>query len=103
MPASITFEELTQIVEGVRFVETAHRHPLDKDAQACELEGLRAIFTKSIVAATDLAVGTVLASGHLCLKKPGSGMPAVRLGDVTGRMLKRDVAKDTLLSEDDFS
>ena len=103
VPASVTFEELSQIVEGARFVETARRHPLDKDVQARELEELRAIFNKSIVAATDLAAGMVLTSENLCLKKPGSGMSAARLEEVTGRTLKREVAKDALLSEDDFT
>jgi sialic acid synthase SpsE len=84
-------------------VETTRRHPLDKDGQARELEDLRTIFTKSIVAATDLGARTVLAAEHLCLKKPGSGLPATHLDDVIGRTLKRDVAKDALLSEDDFS
>ena len=100
--ASVTFGELSQIVEGIGFVETARRHPLDKDGQACELEDLRTIFTKSIVAATDLGVRTVLAAEHLCLKKPGSGLPATHLNDVIGRTLKRDVAKDALLSKNDF-
>ena len=103
VPASVTFGELSQVMEGIRFMETVRRHPLDKDAQAHELEELRAIFNKSIVAATDLAAGTVLTSEHLCLKKPGSGLPAARLEEVMGCALKRDVVKDELLSEDDFS
>ncbi len=103
VPASVTFDELSQIMEGIRFVETARRHPLDKDAQARELEELRTIFNKSIIAATDLAAGTVLASEHLCLKKPGSGMPAAHLDEVLGRTLKRALKKDALLSENDLS
>ncbi len=103
VPASVTFEELGRIVEGIRFIETARCHPLDKDAQARELEDLRLIFNKSIVAATDLAAGTVLAPEYLCLKKPGSGMPAARLDEVTGRTLSRAVARDALLSEDDLT
>ena len=103
VPASVTFDELHQVMEGIRFVETARRHPADKDAQARELEDLHAIFSKSIVAVSDLAAGTVLAAEHLCLKKPGSGLPAARLEEVVGRALRRDVAKDGLLSEDDLS
>jgi len=103
VPASVTFEELCQIMEGIRFIETACRHPVDKDAQARELEELRAIFNKSIVAATDLAAGTVLAPEHLCLKKPGTGLPAARLDEVTGCTLSRAVARDALLSEDDLT
>ncbi len=103
VPASVAFDELRQVMEGVRFIETARRHPVDKDAQARELEELRAIFNKSIAAATDLAAGTVLTSEHLCLKKPGSGLSAAHLEDVVGRTLKRDVARDALLSEDDLA
>jgi N-acetylneuraminate synthase len=100
--ASVTFEELRQVMEGIRFIEITRRHPLDKVSQARELENLRAIFNKSIVAATDLAAGTVLTAEHLCLKKPGSGLPAARLDDVMGCTLKRDMAKDALLSESDL-
>jgi N-acetylneuraminate synthase len=103
VPASVTFVELGQIMEGIRFIETARRHPMDKDAQAHDLEDLHAIFSKSIVAATELIAGTVLTSEHLCLKKPGSGMPAVHLDDVVGRTLKCAVAKDELLSEEDLA
>ena len=103
VPASVTFEDLGRIVEGVRFIGTARRYPLDKDAQARELEDLRAIFNKSIVAATDLAAGTVLTSEHLCLKKPGSGLPVARLDEMLGRTLKRALKKDALLSENDLS
>ena len=103
MPASVTFGDLGQIMEGIRFMETARGHPVDKDAQARELEDLRAIFNKSIVAATDLAAGTVLAPEHLCLKKPGGGIPAARLDEVAGRTLSRAVARDVQLSKDDLS
>jgi N-acetylneuraminate synthase len=103
VPSSVTFEDLSQIVEGIRFIETARRHPLDKDAQARDLEDLHAIFSKSIVAAAELAAGTVLTSKHLCLKKPGSGLLAAHLEDVVGRTLKRAVAKDVLLSEEDLA
>ena len=103
VPASVTFDELIQLMEGIGFVETARHHPLDKDAQARELEELRTIFNKSIVAVADLAAGTVLGPEHLCLKKPGSGLPAARLEEVVGRTIKQNVAKDALLSEDDLS
>ena len=103
VPSSVTFVELSQVMEGICFIETARLHPVDKNSQAHELEDLRAIFNKSIVAATDLAAGTVLASEHLCLKKPGGGLPAAHLEGVEGRTLKQDMAKDALLSEDDLA
>ncbi len=65
-------------------------NPVDKDAVAGDMAPLRAIFTKSLVARTPLAAGTVLTDAHLAAKKPGTGIPAERLPDVIGRRLRRD-------------
>jgi len=102
VPASITFEEMNTLIEGLRFIEKARAHPVDKDAMAAELSDLRLIFTKSIVAAIDLAEGTVLEPAHLALKKPGTGLPASRLDDVLGKTLKRSFNRDDFLGEDDL-
>lgn len=102
VPASLTTGELRQLVEGVRFIERMTEHPVDKDASAVELEALRKLFTKSVVARTDLAAGTVLREEHLVAKKPGTGIPASRISDLVGARLRRDVASDQLLSEDDL-
>lgn len=42
--ASLTFEELKQLVEGVRFVEKMMANPVDKDRMAETLTGMREIF-----------------------------------------------------------
>jgi N,N'-diacetyllegionaminate synthase len=100
--ASITMSELAQLVEGVRFIESALRHPLDKQQLAGEMHELKVMFGKSVVAARDLPAGHELAEADLALKKPGSGIPAARLADVVGRRLARPVSADTLLAEDHF-
>ena len=100
--ASITTSELGQLVKGIRFIEKMTANPVDKEAMAQDAEGLRAMFTKSIVVRRDLQAGAVLGEADLTLKKPGTGMEAARLPEVIGRRLKRAVAKDTLISEDDL-
>ena len=100
--ASVTTPELRQLVEGIRFIERMRANPLDKDASARETEPLRRLFTRSVVARTPLAAGTVLEPAHLALKKPGTGLPPERLADLVGRTLKRAVAADQLLSVDDI-
>ena len=102
VPASVTVEELTQIVEGVRFIEQIQAHPVDKDKMARELAPVRDLFTKSVVARTSLPAGTILSEKHLTIKKPGTGIPAIRLPEVIGRELRRAVAADHLLQEADF-
>ncbi len=101
--ASLTTAELRQLVDGARFVHTALTHPLDKEASAHELAELKRIFGKSVVAARDLAAGTLLVREDLTLKKPGTGIPAARLDEVIGRTLRHAVQRDTLLSEDDLA
>ena len=102
VPASVTIAELRQLVEGIRFIEKMMTNPVDKEAIAGEFSELRATFTKSIVARKNLEAGTILGKDDLTLKKPGTGIPAVRLPEVIGRRLKRSVSKDTLISEDDL-
>ena len=98
--ASVTPGELKQLVAGVRFIEQMRAHPVNKDALAAEMQPLRALFTKSVVARTALAAGTVLCETHLACKKPGAGIPAARLSELYGRRLRRGLAADEMLSWD---
>jgi N-acetylneuraminate synthase len=102
VPASITFEELRQLVEGIRFIETMLAHPLDKDASARDTADLHALFTKSVVARADLPAGTVLGPAHLGSKKPGTGVPARRLPEILGKTLRRPLKADEALREGDW-
>jgi N-acetylneuraminate synthase len=98
VPASITTEELRELVTGVRFVEAMCAHPVDKDVLAAEMAPLRSIFAKSVVARMDLPAGTWLREEHLTLKKPGTGMAAADLPRLLGARLRRSVRADEVLT-----
>lgn len=100
--ASVTTAELRQLIDGVRFIETMRANPVDKDAVGRDLAPMRQVFGKSLVARVDLAAGTRLEAGHLAAKKPGTGIPAARLGSVIGRTLRRDLQADELVQEGDL-
>jgi N,N'-diacetyllegionaminate synthase len=102
VPSSITTSQLSQLVEGVRFVEQMLANPVDKDELAREMEPVRTLFTKSVVPRCDLAAGTVLTREHLTIKKPGTGIPAPRLQEMVGRRLRQPVFANQLFSEDDL-
>lgn len=102
VPASVTTAELRQLVAGVRQIQTALSHPVDKDNLAAEMADLRQTFGKSIVAARSLPAGHCLASEDLAFKKPGTGIPPTDVGRVLGRRLLRDVPSDHLFRESDF-
>jgi N-acetylneuraminate synthase len=103
VPASVTTAELRQLVAGVRFIETALAHPVEKEALAEELEPLRRAFGKSVVARRALAAGTTLKPDDLTVKKPGDGIPAARLPELFGRVLARPLQPDQRLSENDLA
>ena len=100
--SSLTTAELRQLVDGIRFVEGALAHPVDKDAAAAELRELRVLFGKSIVAARDLEAGSVLAEEDLALRKPGTGIPAAELESLLARRLARAVRAHQQLSVNDL-
>ncbi len=102
VPASLTPLELRQMVEGIRFIEKALTHPVDKDVMAADLMGMRKLFTKSVVTRTPLDAGTILQAEHLITKKPGTGIPAEHLPELLGRTLKKNVPVDHLLTEADL-
>ena len=100
--ASVTSEELRQLVEGVRFVEAMRANPLDKAALPESVTSLRSIFMKSVVTLRDMDAGSVLQASDLGSKKPGSGIPANDLPQLLGRRLARSVKRDQLLHWDDL-
>jgi N-acetylneuraminate synthase len=102
VPASVTMEELRQLVDGVRFIERMRAHPIDKDTMSLEMQPLRDLFTRSLAARVPLPAGTLLAAEHLAAKKPGTGMSPDRLVDVVGRRLRRAVETNQLLVPEDI-
>ena len=97
VPASVTTSELKMLVDGVRQIEQMVASPVSKEEMAKEVEPLRRLFTKSVVAGEDLPAGTVLQHQHLKLKKPGYGLAASFLPELMGRKLRRNLKADEFL------
>lgn len=98
--ASLVPEELARLVDGVRQVSAALGDGLkERDP---ELDPARATFEKSIVTRHEIPAGTILEDEMLTTKRPGSGIPAVRLREVVGRRLERAVGANELLQEADL-
>jgi N,N'-diacetyllegionaminate synthase len=92
--ASVRPEELTQIVDGVRFIERMRAADVDKTKLDANQAAMRGIFLKSVVAGHDLAKGAVLNEQDLALKKPGNGIPAAQISTLIGKTLNKPVRKD---------
>lgn len=100
--SSLTTQDLTRLVEGVRFIEKALANPMDKDAMAAQLAPARAIFGKSLVSLRDLPAGAVVSADDITSKKPGTGIAAARLREFIDRKLARAVVANQRFVEEDF-
>lgn len=100
--SSVTTTELSQLVEGVRFIEQAMKSPpVSKDEEAEIRSDLRELFGRSLVAARDLPAGHKLMAEDIALKKPGTGIPAKRFDEMVGRVLKRYYTVNEIIKEID--
>jgi N,N'-diacetyllegionaminate synthase len=97
--ASLEPEGLRRLVEGVRQVERAlgsgekRRDPIH--------DAVRRTFEKSLVTAVEIRAGSVIEGSMLTAKRPGSGIPALRLHEVVGRRAARTLEADRLIEEAD--
>ena len=100
--SSLTIDELRQLVEGVRFIETSLKYHVNKYDNS-QYTGVKKIFEKSLAVNKDLSKGHKITSDDLEGKKPaGYGIPARNYQDVLGRILKVDKRKYEFLKEEDL-
>lgn len=100
--ASLTFDQVRELATSVREIHIAMQNPIDKDFQAQSLSPLRDLFTKSIVAATDLVAGHEITMKDLAFKKPGTGWKSNDIGRMIGRRLRISVRRNHFFSIEDF-
>jgi len=100
--ASLTIEELSLLVKNIRILECALLNPIDKDLMAEEMEDMRLLFTKGLVAKSMILKGEVVAKNHLDAKKPCVGIPVLEYEKVIGRIPLRDIAKGESISWNDL-
>jgi len=94
--------EFADLVRGVRAIEAVISSRVDKDGAARRLQPMKEIFEKSVVTVVDIPEGTEIDATMLAAKKPGTGIPARRLGEIVGRRAKRFIGRDTLVREEDL-
>jgi len=96
---SIDFNELRQLVDGIRILESASGdtkkiHKKESD--------IRAWAFRSLVSCCPIAKGTTITSEMIWSKRPGTGIPAKLMGEVIGRVAAKDIADNVLLDWSDL-
>jgi N-acetylneuraminate synthase len=100
--SSLTIDEIAELVKGVRFIEKANAHPIDKNDTQPYGE-LKRIFEKSLAVNRDLPAGHTLTFADLEAKKPADrGISARLYRDVIGRQLAVAKTRYSFLNEEDL-
>jgi sialic acid synthase SpsE len=92
-------KELEALVKDIRAVEqslgaTKKIQPGEQDVRDMALH--------SVVSIRDIASGAKIGAADVWAKRPGTGIPARQMQDVVGRVAKRAIARDQLISWDDL-
>jgi sialic acid synthase SpsE len=99
--ASLVPEELARLVDGVRQVEAA-LGSAEKERDP-GLDPARATFEKSVVTRISIPAGSEISLEMLTTKRPGNGIPAVKLHEVVGRKAARDIQQNSLVEAGDLA
>ena len=101
--SSLTIEEISQLVAGVRHLETAFLYPVDK-SDASAYQQLKNIFEKTLAVNKDLPPGHTLTFEDLETKKPANlGIPASHYKAVIGKKLIVGKTKYDFLQLEDIA
>lgn len=100
--SSLTVEEFAMLSAMRDALAVLDSHPVDKDAMAQAMTGMRELFQKSVAPTRPLPAGSLLTRDMLTTKKPATGIPAADIGRVVGRRLARAVVPDRVLNWSDL-
>jgi N-acetylneuraminate synthase len=95
--ASLTPDELSALVRGVREIESALGSTVKVPSGA--ETATATVARKSVVAAREIAEGQVITRDDLCAKRPGTGRSPLDLFDLVGRRATRAYQIDEVIDE----
>jgi len=91
--ASITIDEVAKLTEGIRQIQTAIAHPVNKNIND-QFTLLKGIFEKSLAVNKDLSAGHTVSFEDLEAKKPKNmGIDAKDFKDIIGKKLRTSLSK----------
>ncbi len=102
VPASLDLTQLSELIRGVRYTEKILQNPVNKLEQVDSISSIRKLFTKSIIAKSNLQAGKLLSINDVTFKKPGTGIPSNLLEIYEGRRLQKDIPAGDFLKDEDF-
>ncbi|GFI45555.1 N,N'-diacetyllegionaminic acid synthase [Lachnospiraceae bacterium] len=97
---SIDFQDLYRLVDGIRKIELASgtEKAVHKDEK-----GIREWAFRSIVSLRPIRAGEVITQEMIWSKRPGTGIPSAKMGEIIGRTAARDIEENVLLRWEDLA
>jgi len=96
---SIEPSELTELVSGIRAIEKARG--ATKQIQPGE-QDVRNMAHHSVVSIRPISAGATIGPDDVWTKRPGTGIPASRMGEVIGRIARHPIPQDQLIDWNDL-
>ncbi len=99
--ASLTIEEVFELVEGVGFAEQARQNTFLKQ-EAMAFDEMRKLFGKSLATRLNLPANHIICQSDLETKKPaGKGIPAAEYQKLIGRKIRRALHANQFINWED--
>ena len=100
--SSLTINDIKQLVDGVRFIETSLNNKIDKSENS-KFKELKNIFEKSLAVNRDMQIGDTITFDDLEAKKPfGYGISAKDYKSIIGKKLTKNLNKWDFLNKEDI-
>ncbi len=100
--SSITINELSQLVEGVRYIEKMIKNPVDKNDMETDMDQMRNLFMKRIITKTSVRKNELLTLNNLTTKKSDLGIPAMEWPSIINSKSGRDLPAGYFLTQEDI-
>ena len=98
--ASLEPDELSALITGIRTIEQSlgngEKQPVPSE------ENTRSIARRSVVAAIDIPIGSIVKSDMVKLLRPGTGIPPSQMEQVLGRKTRSPLSVGQLVSWSDL-
>ncbi|OOE31976.1 hypothetical protein BZG05_16125 [Salinivibrio kushneri] len=94
--------EFAHLVRSIRDVDKALESKLSKMEVTQELDKMKVIFEKSVVAKRDIELGEKLAFEDFSFKKPGNGIPAKEYKSLIGKTATKKIERNTRIKREDY-
>ena len=92
--ASVTLEQLKQIVEGSEYIHIMLENKGTRDKLSKSAQELKLMFSKSIYIKKELQPGDIITEENLAIKKPYIGLDSAEYYSVIGKKVNKHLNKD---------